>query len=261
MVGDSDLWGAQVPRFIDQHYASMRGRVRTYVVDAHLRAHLPPPPAPVVDIGGGAGVQSLPLARRGYAVTIVDSSAGMLERAAATLAAEPVDVRDRVALVHAAGTDAVDLLGAGRFAAVLCHGVIPYVPDPEPLLSALCVLARPAGVVSILAKNAATMAVRPAWEGRWRDALAAFDDDSEVNALGLHTRGDTVANLTVRLAVHGVGDVQWYGVRLFVEAWPPERVPDPAEVDDVLDVELEASRRDPYRGLSRLFHLVARRQA
>ncbi len=42
------------------------------------------------------------------------------------------------------------------------------------------------------------------------------------------------------------------------EGWGRERPPgDPA--DDVLAVKLEASRRDPYRQLSRLFHLVGKR--
>lgn len=260
MAEDGDPWAAQIPTFIDKHYGSLRGRVRTHVVDAHLCAHLPPPPAPVVDVGGGAGVQSLPLARRGHAVTIVDPSAGMLDRAAADLASEPDDVRGRVTLVHAEGVQAVELLGAARFAGVLSHGVISYLPDPGPMIDALCTLARPGGVVSILAKNAATMAVRPAWEGRWRDALAAFDHDQEVNALGLHTRGDTVEDLTTRLAACEVADVTWYGVRLFIEAWPPGREPVHDDVDDVLAVELEASRRDPYRRLSRLFHLLGRKR-
>lgn len=255
------MWAEHIPTFIDGHYASMRGLVRTRVVDAHLHEHLPPPPAPVVDVGGGAGVQALPLARRGHTLTIVDPSAGMLERAATTLEREPAEVVDRVQLVHASGTEAVELLGAGRFAGVLCHGVIPYLPDPDPLLAALAALARPGAVVSILAKNAATMAVRPAHEGRWRDALAAFDDDGEVNALGLPTRGDTVEEPTLRLAGHGVGDVTWYGVRLFVEAWSSERRPPPGDVADILAVEVEASRRDPYRQLSRLFHLIGRRRA
>jgi S-adenosylmethionine-dependent methyltransferase len=261
MADDGDPWAAHIPTFIDDHYGSLRGQVRTHVVDAHLREHLPPVPAAVVDVGGGAGVQSLPLARRGHVLTIVDPSAGMLHRAAATLAREPAGVRDRVELVRSSGTEAVDLLGAGRFAGVLCHGVIPYLPDPGPVLAAVCALARPGGVVSVLAKNAATMAMRPAYEGRWRDALAAFDADSEVNALGLHTRGDTVEDLALQLAELGVGDISWYGVRLFAEAWAPDHRVERDEVDDVLAVEVEASRRDPYRRLSRLFHLVGRRHA
>ena len=82
----SDEWDALGERFVDHHYASLRGRVRTHVIDEHLRAHLAPPPLHVVDVGGGAGHQSLPLARAGYEVTIVDPSPSMLERAAQLLA-------------------------------------------------------------------------------------------------------------------------------------------------------------------------------
>ena len=64
-----------------------------------------------------------------------------------------------------------------------------------------------AGVVSIITGNANAMAVRPALERRWDDALASFD-----------ARSATAA------------------------------------------VELEASRRDPYRRLSRVFHLAGRKR-
>lgn len=259
-AGPDDPWAAHVPTFIDRHYQSMRGRVRTHVIDAHLAEHLPPAPAPVVDVGGGAGVQSLPLARRGHPVTIVDPSAAMLGRAEEALAHEDAVVARRVRLVHASGTEAVGQLGAGTFAGVLSHGVISYLDDPQPMLAALALLARPGGVVSVLAKSASTMALRPAFEGRWRDALRAFDQTDEVNALGLPTRGDTVDDLTARLEPHGVDPVAWFGVRLFVETWPPDREPAPQDVDDILAVELTASRRDPYRRLSRLFHLVGRRR-
>ena len=48
----------------------------------------------------------------------------------------------------------------------------------------------------------------------------------------------------------------WYGVWLFTD-WMDVSA-DPGEVRAVAAVELEASRRDPYRQLSRVFHLVAR---
>jgi S-adenosylmethionine-dependent methyltransferase len=69
-----DTWAGLADRFVDGHYGSLRGRVRTHVIDRHLRWHLPSPPAAVVDIGGGAATQSLPLARDGYRVTVVDPS-------------------------------------------------------------------------------------------------------------------------------------------------------------------------------------------
>ena len=109
-----DEWDALGERFVDHHYASLRGRVRTHVIDEHLRAHLAPPPLHVVDVGGGAGHQSLPLARAGYEVTIVDPSPSMLERAARLLASEDGQVADRVRLVEASGEDAPDALDGSR---------------------------------------------------------------------------------------------------------------------------------------------------
>lgn len=231
------------------------------VIDEHLRKHLPAAPTAVVDVGGGAGTQSLPLARRGHDVVLVDSSAAMLDRARRALDAEPTQVAERVTLIEAPGQRAHDATDGRRFAGVLCHGVLPYLHDPADLVRSLSRLAQPGGVVSILSKRADTMAVRPALERRWADALAAFDATTEVNALGLVTRGDTIDGLTAMLAEHGVAREAWYGVRLFVETLPHDHRAAPDELAAIVAVELEASRRDPYRQLSRLFHLIGRAQA
>jgi SAM-dependent methyltransferase len=251
----NDSWAALADRFVEGHYGSLRGSVRTHVIDHHLRWHLPPPPADLVDIGGGAGHQALPLARDGYRLTIVDPSQAMLARAGQLRFGETEEVRARIRLVEATGEAAPQALGSQHFAAVLCHGVLMYVDDPAPLVSALAELAMEGGVVSIVAKNARTLAVRPALAGDWREALSAFDADRQVNGLGVDTRSDTVEGLTERLAACGVDAVAWYGVRLFTDGWSPDR-PASEAGEDVLAVELEASHRDPYRQLSRLFHLI-----
>lgn len=250
-----DAWADLADRFVDGHYGSLRGRVRTHVIDRHLRWHLPAAPARVVDVGGGAGTQSLPLARDGYEVTIVDPSAAMLSRAEVSLASEPSDVQARVTLVQAGGEFAPNALRGRRFAGVLCHGVLMYLDDPTALVAALAELADDGGVVSIAAKNQRCLAVRPALAGRWAEALSAFEADRQVNGLDVDTRADTVEGLSALLAHNGVAPVAWYGVRLFTDGWTPDR-PATDDDDQVLAVELEASRRDPYRQLSRLFHLV-----
>jgi 2-polyprenyl-3-methyl-5-hydroxy-6-metoxy-1,4-benzoquinol methylase len=56
--------------------------VRRDLLDRQLCAHLPSTPARIVDVGGGAGQQSIPLAGSGHEVTILDTSAEMLEEAA-----------------------------------------------------------------------------------------------------------------------------------------------------------------------------------
>ena len=161
-------------------------------------------------------------------------------------------------LIEARGEDAPAALDGERFGAVLCHGVLMYLDDPAPMVDALCELAAAGGIVSIVAKNVDCLAVRPALAGDWETALAVFDGDRQVNGLGVDTRGDDVSELSALLVARGVDPVAWYGVRLFTDGWTPDR---PATDDEsaVLAVELEASRRDPYRQLSRLFHLVGRR--
>jgi S-adenosylmethionine-dependent methyltransferase len=259
MSGMADEWEVLGPKFVDGHYGSLRGRVRTRVIDAHLREHLAPPPLRVVDVGGGAGNQSIPLARAGYDVTIVDLSAAMLERAEAAIAREPAAVARRVSLVEASGEDAAAVLGAEGFGAVLCHGVLMYLDDPAAMLDSLTRLADRNALVSIVAKNVEVMAMRPAQAGDWAAALPAFDATHQINGLGVMTRGDRIDDVSAMLADRGVEPIRWYGVRLFTDGWTPDRpAHDPEEL--VIAAEIEASRRDPYRQLSRLFHLVARKR-
>jgi S-adenosylmethionine-dependent methyltransferase len=249
--------------FADEAYATVKGYVRTYVMHQQLLEHLPPPPASVLDVGGGAGHQSFPLAQAGYQVTLLDSSPAMLDKARQRLQRLPGEVRARVALLEGDGERAVEAVAGRRFDAVLCHGVLGYVERPEPLVDQLCRCATPGGIVSIMTGNAATMAVRPALERRWDDALAAFDARTETGVLGVAGRADTVEELSDLLRGGGVVPQGWYGVWLFVDWLEFSGVElDPTDTEQVVAtaaVELEASRRDPYRQLSRVFHLVGRK--
>ncbi|QSE94980.1 methyltransferase [Rhodococcus pseudokoreensis] len=262
MVGD-DSWEDLADHFADEAYASVKGLVRTTVLHQQLLEHLPAPPAAVLDVGGGAGHQSFPLARAGYDVTLLDPSAAMLGKARQRLLQLPDDARHRVTLLQADGENADEAVDGRRFAAVLCHGVVGYLEDPEPLIDQLCRCADAGGVVSIMAGNAHAMAVRPALERRWDDALASFDASSEIGVLGVPTHAHTVEELSDIIRDRGIEPVRWYGVWLFVD-WldlSGARL-DPGDSEQVAAataVELEAGRRDPYRQLSRIFHLVGRK--
>jgi SAM-dependent methyltransferase len=258
-----DRWASLAGQFADEAYASVKGHVRTYVMHQQLLEHLPPPPAPVLDVGGGAGHQSFPLAQAGYDVTLLDSSPAMLDKAGQRLERLPADARRRVTFLRAGGENADEATGGRRFAAVLCHAVLGYIEDPGPLVSQLCRCAAAGGVVSIMTGNAKATAVQPALERRWDDALAAFDARTGIGVLGVRGRADTGEEVGELLRSGGVEPVGWYGVWLFVD-WlefsGAELDPgDSKQVAATAAVELEASRRDPYRQLSRVFHLVGRK--
>jgi 2-polyprenyl-3-methyl-5-hydroxy-6-metoxy-1,4-benzoquinol methylase len=261
---DPKAWGsdALAARFVDDAYATLKGFVRTAVLHRQLLLHLPPAPATVLDVGGGAGHQSLPLAEIGYDVTLLDPSAAMLDKARARLASADEVARERVTLIEAPGQKAHAATGETQFDAVLCHGVLGYLDSPDAMVAELCSCVRPGGIVSIMTGNARAMALRPALEGRWADALAAFDGESEVGVLGVPTRADTVESMSELLRRGGVEPAAWYAVWLFADLWefgggaiPDDRAQWPA----IAEVEFEAGRRDPYRQLSRVFHLVGRR--
>ncbi|HEX7354601.1 MAG TPA: methyltransferase [Mycobacteriales bacterium] len=255
-----DRWAGLADRFVDDAYATVKGYVRTYVLHHHLMAHLPPPPAAVLDVGGGAGNQSFPLAEAGYEVTVLDPSAAMLDKARARLLNLPEGTSGRVHLVQGDGERAAEVVGGRRFDAVLCHGVLTYVDDPEPLVDNVCRCTAPGGIVSIMTGNAHAAAVRAAMEQRWDDALASFDARTEIGVLGVPGRADTVEEISELLRHRGVEPAAWYGVWLFVDWLEFAGVTlDPGDAQRLAAtaaVELAASRRDPYRGASRVFHLV-----
>jgi SAM-dependent methyltransferase len=263
VVGE-DTWAGLADKFADGAYASVKGYVRTYVMHQQLLEHLPEPAATVLDVGGGAGHQSFPLARAGYDVTLLDPSKAMLDKAQQRLDQLPEEARRRVTLVQADGEDAAEAVKGQRFDAVLCHGVLGYLERSESLVDQVCRCAAAGGVVSIMTGNANASAVRPALERRWDDALASFDTRTEIGVLGVQGRADTVEEISELLREGDVEPLRWYGVWLFVDwlefSGAELDVSDSEQVQATAAVELEASRRDPYRQLSRVFHLVGRKR-
>jgi SAM-dependent methyltransferase len=196
-------------------------------------------------------------------VTLLDPSQAMLDKAQQRLERLPDEAKRRITLMQADGEQAAEAVQGRRFAGVLCHGVLGYLEDPTELVNQLCRCAGFGGVVSIMTANAKAMVVQPALERRWDDALAAFDARSGIGVLGVRGRADTVEELSELLANGGITPVGWYGVWLFVDWLEFGGVElDPSDAKQVAAtaaVELEASRRDPYRQLSRVFHLLGAR--
>jgi S-adenosylmethionine-dependent methyltransferase len=244
----------------------LRDVVRQELVTRQLSAELPPPPVPVIDLGCGQGTQALRLARRGYAVTGVDASAGLLARFERDLAAEPAEVRARVRVERGLIEHWAERGVVSPAAVVLCHGVLMYQEDPDPVLRAIAGLTAPGGMVSLLVRNGDALAMRPGLLGDWATCAAAFSSDRYANRIGVAARADRVADLAARLAGHGLELTAWYGVRVFTDMDPnpasDTRPPQaPADLEALLDCEERAGRTDPYRRVAALAHLIARRRA
>jgi SAM-dependent methyltransferase len=240
-----------------RHTATLRGALRHALVTRALLTHLPDQPQHIIDVGGGAGHQAIALARAGHQVTILDPDPDMLAQARAALAAEEHNLADRITLIPGRGEDAPSLLGHTTFDAACCHGVLMYLDDPAPLLHALTALVRPTGLISILTKNRRALAMRPALQQRWSQALTLIDTDIETGNLGLPSRAHDPNTIAAHLTNAGAHTITWYGVRVFTDHLAD--TPIGPDFDEVLAAEWAAGSREPYRQLGRLFHLLAQR--
>lgn len=236
---------------------SVRDAVRQALVSRQLAAHLPGEGSAleVLDAGCGQGTQAVLLARLGHRVTGVDLSDQLLAEAERSRESEPEDVARR--LVFERG-DVLDLgeRRRGRYDVVCCHGVAMYLPSLGELVTELVAAARSGGVVSLLTRNRAGIAMRAGMTGHWRAAMDGFDATHYTNRLGIkRARADNPADVQAALEGAGARVIAWYGVRLFTDHFDREVVI--TDLETVIAAEEQAGQRDPYRTVAALTHTLA----
>jgi SAM-dependent methyltransferase len=211
---------------------------------------LPAAPATVVDAGGGTGQLAVALARHGYRVTVVDTSAAMLATCAQRAADEGGGVAGRVATVQGDAADLPGLLGPGGQDAAVCHDLLTRVDDQAALLASLAGVLAPGGVLSLGFANRDWLALRA---GRRGDHAAALRLVAGGSGAG---EAITLAEAEVELDKAGFELVTASGVGVFADAGDDDL--DPDELAALVELERLVAGREPYRSSARTLHLVAR---
>ncbi|MFI5755387.1 class I SAM-dependent methyltransferase [Streptomyces sp. NPDC051569] len=241
--------------------SGLRGTVRRELVarqlDEQITARFPVGQRlRVLDVGMGRDAQYLRLARAGHTVTGLESDAATLSAVREVLDGEPAGIRERVRLVEGDGPETGAHFLPGSFDVVLCHGVLMHVPEPDAMLAGLARMLAPGGLLSLLVRNADTLALRPGLSGDWAGALEAFETDTYTNRLGLPVRADRLDALTATLAGIAAPLHAWYGVRVFTDVAASDAEPPTGdELERLLAAEDRAGRTDPYRSVAALLHL------
>ncbi len=239
------------------------GRLRYAVVRETTARALSALPGPlrVIDVGGGDGADSLPLAGDGHDVTVLDVAPELLAQAQEAAASRGVAVRvvraDLDDLVPGAGD-----LSLGTFDVVLCHNVLQYRADVPATVRFLASLARPGGVVSVMAPNPAmdvlSAAVRRLDPVR---ARAVLDSPTVHGETFDHPMRRLEADeVEGPLAAAGCTVEHRFGIRCLMDLIADdERKSEPDFYARLLELELLLCEREPYRRTARFWQLTARR--
>jgi S-adenosylmethionine-dependent methyltransferase len=252
-----------------------KGRVGFELLLGQVLAALPAAPATVVDAGGGTGQLAVALARHGYRVTVVDTSAAMLATCAQRAADEGGGVAGRVTGVQGDAADLPGLLGEGSQDAAVCHDLLTRVDDRAALLASLAGVLAEGGVLSLGFANRDWLALRSARRGDHAAALRLVEGGSggppgwspggSGGSGGLMPRppvggGEamTLDEVEVELDKAGFELVTASGVGVFADAGDDEL--GRGELAALVELERLVAGREPYRSSARTLHLVARRR-
>jgi demethylmenaquinone methyltransferase / 2-methoxy-6-polyprenyl-1,4-benzoquinol methylase len=177
-----------------------------------LVSRLPRDGGHVLDVATGTGLVAAELVERGFRVTGLDQSPGMLARARRRFG-------DGVELVEASA-EALPFDDAS-FDHLTVTYLVRYVEDPGRTLAELARVVRPGGVVASLEFGVPTGLARPAWEIYVRAGLP-------------------LAGRVLRNGWSEVGDFLGDSIRAFWEAYPLERQ---LELWDAAGIRDVAARR------------------
>lgn len=232
-----------------------RDVVRQELVRRQLATHLPTG-GRALDVGCGQGTQAIALARAGYAVTGVDPSPDLLGVATRAVESEPAEVRERLRLVEG-GLPHLPVDVGREFDVVCCHGVIMYLPSLDEAIAELARVTALGGIISVLTRNRAGIALRAGMTGDWQVAIAGIDASTYPNRLGVAgARGHDPAQVQAAFARVGSAVEAWYGVRLLTDHW--DDVAPPTDIAEIVDAEAALGAIDPYRQVTALTHTIGR---
>jgi SAM-dependent methyltransferase len=233
-----------------------RGRLRFELLLGQVLQALPAPPARMVDAGGGTGQLAVALARRGYQVTVVDTSAAMLATCAQRAAGEGTEVGARLDTVQGDAADLPALLGPGSRDAAVCHDLITQVDDPAAVLAGLAGVLADGGVLSLGFANRDWLVLRAGRRGEHAGALrlAHSQEAGRPPAPAM-----TLAEVEAELERAGFEPVAASGVGVFVDSGDDD--PDPAGLAALAELERLIATREPYRSSARTVHVIGRRRS
>lgn len=257
---DSERFQSEADKYA-AYLETPEGRLRLEQAFANVREFLPLPqatqPLMALDLGGGTGALTLRLAQLGFRVTLLDSSAAMLD--IAKRAVQEAGVAEMIELKHGDADHLAKLFPARTFDLILCHNVLEFVENPaEVLHSASRLMRDSSSTISILVRNQAGEVLKA---GVQSGDLAAAEYNltaewGNESLYGGRVRLFTAESLQAMITKASLSVAAVRGVRVVSDYLPP-RVSLSAEYEKVFELELKLGRRPEFAAIARYIQCIA----
>ena len=241
-------------RFQKKVYGGLKGDIRLAILWRDLEQQVPQiygeKPLKVLDVGAGLGQLSIRLAKLGHQVVVDDISVEML--AIARASAEKTGVLEKIEWHHCPLQKLAETLD-DTFDLVLCHAVIEWLADPVPLLPQLKGFLRESGMLSFTYYNRHALEYHNLIRGNFN----LLKRERFVPDPGSLTPGNPLYPEQVQgwISETGLEAKAQSGIRVFHDYVTTQRGGN-AVPEDIIEMELRYSQREPYLWLGRYIHLV-----
>lgn len=244
-------------RFQKSIYDDPRGIIRLAILQDDLAAQVTrqagDKPLQVLDAGGGLGQMSIWLARQGHQVVLAEPSAEMLQRAEAAI--EQEGLQDNIHLLQSSVQDLVGQ-GCGPFNLIVFHAVLEWLAQPRVVLEQLLRCLQPGGWLSLMFFNHHSTVMRRLIAGDLatvREGRIASDGQQGLAPIS-PLKPEEVLGWLQEL---GMTVETWSGVRCFYD-YMYRDVRKQVDLQQVLPLERQYSRQEPWRSLARYQHMLCR---
>lgn len=243
-------------RFQRKVYGGLKGDIRLAVLWRDIEQKIPEiygdKPLRILDIGAGLGQLAIRLAKLGHQVSMNDISTEMM--AVAKASAKQEAVIDQINW-YQCSFQALEKQLDKQFDIVLCHAVIEWLADPAPLISQLKKFLTDTGIISFTYYNRHSLEYRNLIRGNFN----LLKQGQFVPDPGSLTPGNPLYPEQVKSWLDSVGlqIKSTSGVRVFHDYVAIKRGGN-AVPEDVIEMELLYSQREPYIWLGRYIHLLLR---
>jgi S-adenosylmethionine-dependent methyltransferase len=238
------------------------GRLRIDLALANIQEFVPKTAQSLraLDIGCGTGAIAVRLAELGARVTLLDSSAEMLELAED--AANKAGVTENVALQHDDVSRLSNLFEAKSFDLIICHNILEYLDEPGAMLNSVArLLNDQSSIVSVLVRNRAGEVLKAAIR---EGALSSAEDSLTAEWGSESLYGGTVRlfvpeRLRAMLEEATLAAAAERGVRV-VSDYLPAKISKNEEYARIFELERKLGKEAEFAAIARYTHCLACRR-